>query len=101
MNLSKSQYTKYRSCPKRLWLYRNKKEVLTPPDAAQQKIFDRGHFIGELSWKRFPGGVLVKDGYKKPQEAIKRTQELMAQGVPAIYEAAFCYNGILVFVDIL
>ena len=101
MNLSKSQYTKYRGCPKHLWLYRNKKEVLTPPDAAQQKIFDRGHFIGELAWKRFPGGVLVKDGYKNPQEAIKRTQELMAQGVPAIYEAAFTYNGILVFVDIL
>ncbi|MBR2082458.1 MAG: DUF2779 domain-containing protein [Elusimicrobiaceae bacterium] len=101
MNLSKSQYTKYRSCPKRLWLYRNKKEVLTPPDAAQQKIFDRGHYIGELAWKLFPGGVLVENGYKNPQEAIKRTQELMAQGVPAIYEAAFCYNGILVFVDIL
>ncbi len=101
MNLSKSQYTKYRSCPKRLWLYRNKKEVLTPPSPALQKIFDRGHFIGELAWKRFPGGALVKDGYQKPQEAIKRTQELMAQGVPAIYEAAFCYNGILVFVDIL
>ena len=101
MNLSKSQYTKYRSCPKRLWLYRNKKEVLTLSDAAQQKIFDRGHFIGELAWKRFPGGVLVKDGYKNPQGAIKRTQELMAQGVPAIYEAAFAYNGILVFVDIL
>ena len=102
MNLSKSQYIKYRSCPKRLWLNRNKKEVLTPPDAAQQKIFDRGHFIGELAWKRFPFGVLVKDGYKNPQEAIKRTQELMAQGVHVIYEAAaFTYNGILVFVDIL
>lgn len=101
MNLSKSQYTKYRSCPQRLWLYRNKKEVLTPPSPALQKIFDRGHFIGELAWKRFPGGVLVKDGYQNPQEAIKRTQELMAQGVAAIYEAAFAYNGILVFVDIL
>ena len=101
MNLSKSQYTKYRSCPKRLWLYRNKKDVITPPSPELQKIFDRGHFIGELAWKCFPGGILVKDGHKNPQEAIKRTQELMAQGVPAIYEAAFCYNGILVFVDIL
>ena len=65
MNLSKSQYTKYRSCPKRLWLYRNKKDVLTPPDATQQKILDRGHLIGKLAWRRFPGGVLVKDGYKE------------------------------------
>lgn len=82
MNLSKSQYTKYRSCPKRLWLYRNKKDVITPPSPELQKIFDRGHFIGELAWKCFPGGILVKDGHKNPQEAIKRTQELMAQGVP-------------------
>lgn len=101
MNLSKSQYTKYRSCVRHLWLYRNKKEVLTPPDKALQKIFDRGHLIGELAWKRFPGGVLVENGWQNPQAALKRTQELMAQGVPAIYEAAFSYNGILVFVDIL
>lgn len=101
MNLSKSQYTKYRSCARCLWLYRNKKEVLTPPDKALQKIFDRGHLIGELAWKRFPGGVLVENGWKDPQTALKRTQELMAQGVPAIYEAAFSYHGILVFVDIL
>lgn len=101
MNLSKSQYTKYRSCVRRLWLYRNKKEVLTPPDKALQKIVDRGHLIGELAWKRFSGGVLVENGWQNPQAALKRTQELMAQGVPAIYEAAFSYNGILVFVDIL
>lgn len=101
MNLSKSQYTKYRSCPKRLWLWRNKKEVIAPPSPELQKIFDRGRFIGELARKRFPGGVLVQGGFKNPQEAIKSTQELIRQGVPAIYEAAFAYNGILVFVDIL
>ena len=101
MNLSKSQYTKYQVCPKHLWLCHNKKEALAPIDTGLQKIFDRGHLIGELAWKRFPGGVLVENGYKNPQKAIKRTQELMTQGVPAIYEAAFSYNGILVFVDIL
>ena len=99
--LSKSQYIKYRSCPRRLWLQCNKKEVLALPDATLQKIFDRGHFIGELARKCFPGGVLVKDGYKNPQEALKRTRELMSRGVPAIYEAAFIYKDILVFVDIL
>lgn len=101
MNLSKSQYTKYRGCPKHLWLCHYKKEVLAAADAAQQKIFDGGRLIGELARKRFPGGVLVENGWQNPQQAVKRTQELMAQGVPAIYEAAFSYNGILVFVDIL
>ncbi len=101
MNLSKSQYTKYRSCPKHLWLYRNKKEVLAPANSQTQKRLENGRIIGELARKRFPGGVLIENGHENPQEAIKRTQELMAQGVPTIYEAAFAYNGILVFVDIL
>ena len=101
MNLSKSQYTKYRGCPKNLWLYRNKKEAVSPAGPAAQKNRERGQLIGALARKRFPGGVLVENGWQNPQEAIKRTQELMAQGVPAIYEAAFSYNGILVFVDIL
>ncbi len=99
--LSKSQYTKYKGCPKHLWLYRNKKEVLTPPDEATQKKLDRGYDIGLLAQKQFPGGVAVRDGWKNPAAAVAQTRELMARGVPAIYEAAFLYNDILVLVDIL
>ncbi len=101
MNLSKSQYIKYKGCPKHLWLYRNKKEVLTPPDMATKQLLSQGNDIGALVRKQFPDGILIEGGWQNPQEAIKRTQELMVQGVPTIYEAAFCYNGILVFVDIL
>lgn len=99
--LSKSQYTKYKGCPKHLWLYRNKREVLTPPDEATQKKLTRGQDIGLLAQKQFPGGVAVQDGWKNPSAAIAQTRELMARGVPAIYEAAFLYNDIFVLVDIL
>lgn len=98
---SKSQYTKYKGCPKHLWLYRRKKEVLTPPDESLQKKLDRGVDIGLLAQKQFPGGVGVADGWKNPAAAAAQTRELMARGVPAIYEAAFLYDDILVLVDIL
>lgn len=99
--LSKSQYTKYKGCPKHLWLYRNKKDVLTPPDEASQKRLALGQDIGLLAQKQFPGGVAVQDGWKNPAAAVAQTRELMARGVPAIYEAAFLYDDILVLVDIL
>ena len=98
---SKSQYTKYKSCPKKLWLTRNKKEVLSPLGEAAQKRMAAGQKIGQLAWKRFPNGVWVENGYQNPQQAVLRTQELMKKGVPYTYEAAFIYNDILVFVDIL
>ena len=98
---SKSQYTKYKSCPKKLWLTRNKKEALSPLGEAAQKSMATGQQIGQLAWKRFPNGVWVENGYQNPQQAVLRTQELMKKGVPYIYEAAFIYNDILVFVDIL
>ena len=84
-----------------MWLYRNKKEVLTPPDEAVQKKLDRGYDIGLLAQKQFPGGVAVQNGWKNPQAAAAQTRELMARGVPAIYEAAFLYHDIFVLVDIL
>lgn len=99
--LSKSQYTQYKHCPKHWWLSRRKKEVLAPPSEALQTIFERGLFIGQVAREQFPGGVLVENAWQNPQAAVKRTQELMAQGVHAIYEAAFIYNGIFILADIL
>ena len=99
--LSKSQYTKYKSCPKHLWLYRHKKEVLTPPDEAVQKKMDRGNDIGRLAQRQFPGGVAISEAWKDPAAAVAQTKALMARGVAAIYEAAFLYDDILVLVDIL
>ncbi len=98
---SKSQYTKYRSCPKHLWLYYYKKDVLDEASPVAQKRMETGRKIGEIARAQFPGGVLIEDAWKDPQKAVARTQELIAQGVPAIYEAAFIYDNILVLVDIL
>lgn len=97
---SKSQYTKYQHCHKRLWLYKNKREVMSAPDAFTEQIFETGNEIGKEAWRIFPGGVLVDEPYYEVEKAVAKTKELM-QTELTIYEAAFVYDDILVRVDML
>ena len=100
MTLSKSLYTRAIQCPKALWLKKYKPEVLIPPDAAAQAVFDTGSEVGDLACGLFPGGVEVEftREYDRMAEA---TDRLLDEGVGDIYEATFIYDGILVMVDIL
>ncbi|GIT97991.1 DUF2779 domain-containing protein [Sulfurovum sp. TSL1] len=100
MILSKSLYTRGIQCPKSLWLKKYKPEVLTPPDASTQAVFETGNIVGELACQLFPDGkeVLFSRDYG---EMIATTKAYIDEGVQNIYEATFNYNGILVMVDIL
>lgn len=98
---SKSQYIKYKGCPKHFWLSRKKKEVLAAPDENVQNRLARGQDVGLLAQKRFEGGVALEEPWKDPRAAAAQTRELMARGVKAIYEAAFLYEDVFVLVDIL
>ena len=101
-SLSKSKYVAGRQCAKRLWLTCHKPDLRTPPDEALQAIFDMGSEIGRAAWQLFPGGELVDQEPWEHAEAINRTRELMAdESVPAIFEAAFEYEGVRVRVDVL
>jgi hypothetical protein len=56
--------------------------------------------VGKLARQLFPGGVEVRAG--EPQEAIRRTRELVSNPeVSAIFEGAFEHDGVLVRVDVL
>ncbi|NOQ32366.1 MAG: DUF2779 domain-containing protein [Helicobacteraceae bacterium] len=100
MNLSKSLYTKAIQCPKVLWLKKYKKEVLTPPDSSALAIFETGNVVGELACQLFADGkeVLYSKNY---DDMIAQTQRYLNEGVKAIYEATFNFEGILVMVDVL
>ena len=100
MLLSKSLYTRAIQCPKSLWLKKHKPEVLTPPDASAQAVFDTGHAVGELACELFPDGVEVEFNKDYAQMA-ETTARLLEEGVQNIYEATFIYEGILVMVDVL
>ena len=99
--LSKSQFIRGLQCYKSLWLYRNKPKLRTPPDAAQQAIFDSGTNVGILAQQLFPGGQELVFGFKKIYANIQKTRELIKSGIDTIYEATFIHDNVLVMVDIL
>jgi hypothetical protein len=99
--LSKSQYVKGRKCHKRVWLYNNRKDIMTLPSAFQAGIFEQGHEVGRFAHRLFPSGVLIEHDHKDPDGAVAATQEHLKNGVSAIFEAAFIYDNILVRADII
>ena len=55
-----------------------------------------------LATKLFPGGVLVGAGNDHLLDAMRMTRELVNNSeVPAIFEATFAWDGVLVRVDVL
>ena len=99
--LSKSQFIRGLQCHKSLWLYKNKYELRTEPDAAQQAIFDAGTDVGVFAQQLFPNGHEIIYDYKKIDENVNKTQELIDSETKTIYEASFIYEDVLVMVDIL
>ena len=99
--LSKSQFLRGLQCRKSLWLYRNKPELRTLPDEAQQAIFQTGTDVGILARSLFPGGTALTYEGSTFEEKVARTKELIAAGVETIYEATFSFDNVLVMVDIL
>ncbi len=101
MRLSKSQYVRGLQCHKALWLYRHKPNIIPETPAALQLIFDQGHRIGELAWKRFPGGRLIEEDHFNLPKAVKSTGAAVAAGAKIVYEATAIYDRVLVRPDVL
>ncbi|HMS86161.1 MAG TPA: DUF2779 domain-containing protein [Nitrospira sp.] len=100
--LSKSKFLSGLQCHKRLYLEIHQPALATPPDASIRAILEMGTEIGVLAQQRFPGGVLVKAGFRQREAAVAETAALLHDpAIPAIFEAAFEHHGVLVRVDIL
>src|ERR1051326_8820457 len=100
--LSKSKFIAGLQCHKRLFLEIRHPDLATPTDASTQAIFDQGHAIWRLAHRLFPGGVLIEHDREHIPEALQQTAEVLQDpNVPAIFEAAFTFGGVLVRVDIL
>jgi predicted RecB family nuclease len=86
---------------KRLYLQVHQPELATQPDAAAESIIEQGREVGMLARRLFAGGVEV-DCSRGLGEAIRATRDLVANcEVPAIFEAVFEHQNVLVKVDIL
>ena len=100
--LSKSKFLAGLQCHKRIYLDVHHPDWASPPDPSTQAILDMGTEIGERARCRFPGGVLIGEGYRKREAALAHTAAVLADPtVPAIFEGAFLHDGVLVRVDIL
>ena len=61
-----------------------------------------GTEVGEVARQYFPGGVLVEETHRQIPAALARTDFLVQDTtIPALFEAAFFWQGIVVRVDIL
>lgn len=99
-HLTKSRYMAGLQCPRRLWLVVH--EPLPYEDPAPGSPLDMGREIGTKAHLLFPGGVLVAEEPWQHAEAVAHTAALMAdEQVPAIFEAAFEYDGIRIRVDVM
>jgi hypothetical protein len=100
--LSKSRFLAGLQCAKRLYLEIHSPELATPPTPDRRAIMDMGTEVGVVARQYFPGGILVEETHRQIPSALIRTHELVKdQNVPAIFEGAFMWQGILVRVDIL
>ena len=64
-------------------------------------IFETGNMVGELACELFGGGKRIKFDGGSFDEKIVQTENFIKNGEKAIYEATFCFDEILVMVDIL
>ncbi len=101
-NLSKSRYLSGDQCLLRLWYDTYRRELAPPPDEGLQAVFDTGHEVGMLACERHPGGHSVGHDHRHVREALEETRQVIGAGTaPALFEAAFRHEDVLVRADIL
>ena len=86
-------------CPRRLWLTVHEPQPYEPPEPGSP--LDFGQRIGVAAHRLFPGGIMIDEPPWEHAAATARTAGLMAEGAPAISEAAFEHEGVRVRVDAL
>lgn len=100
--LSKSRFLAGMQCLKRLYLEIHAPELATPPTPDRRAIMDMGTEVGVVARQYFSGGVLVEETHRQIPAALSRTEALVSDpDVPAIFEGAFVWQGVLVRVDVL
>lgn len=98
--LSKSRYVVGLQCSRRLWLGWHDPEPRIEPEPGT--ILAVGTDVGIAARLLVPGGILVAERPEQHADAVERTRDLIANSaVPAIFEAAFAFDGVLIRADIL
>jgi hypothetical protein len=98
LTISKSRFVS--GCQWRLYLQVHQPELAAGGDGPNEAIMEQGREVGLLARRLFSEGVEV--GGSSLDEAIRITKQLVANPeIPAIFEGAFYYQGVVVKTDIL
>src|SRR5690349_486072 len=102
MSLTKSLFVAGAQCHKLLWWKVHEPLALElQPDKVLLDRFDQGRQVGELARAEFPGGVLIEAQGSSIPGRLSATLDAMAGTAPAIYEATFVADHVIVKVDVL
>lgn len=103
MEISKSSYLSFLTCPKSLYLSLFHPEVGAPLTALDQKRITDGIAVGNLAKKFFKVDVDTSEGLKTVDKRaqVNRTYEALKQNEVRIAEASFRVDGLYCAVDIL
>lgn len=98
--LSKSRYIRGLQCHKSLWLYTHEPPELRKVSKSATASFQQGNEVGAQAHKIFPGGTFIEFDGVPFDVQIRETQKALKTS-KVIYEATFCYGGVLVKADIM
>ena len=102
INLSKSKVMAGLQCAKRLYFEVHQPELAEEFDERTLAVLEQGHEVGRLAQQLFPGGALIEAGHEELDRALTLTAAAVGQGrAPALFEAAFRHDHVLVRTDIL
>ncbi len=96
--LSKSTYIRGMQCFKSLYLNKFRPYLRDKISEEQLAKFARGHAVGKIAQQLFPGGIALP---RPGKSSASKTAELIEAGCPAIYEACFISDDVIVALDIL
>ena len=100
--LSKSRYLSGTQCHLRLWYEIHRHDLESEPDDVLQAVFDTGHEVGRTACRLYPGGHAVTHDHRHIPEALEETRSVVETGsAPALFEAAFEHEGVLVRADVI
>lgn len=99
ITLSKSSFIRGKQCVKSMYLNIFQKKL---KDKADERKFQRGHDVGNIAQRLFPGGINCGiEITKSKTKSLELTKEYLSKGVSVIYEGAFEFKGFLSICDIM
>jgi len=102
MQLSKSDYLMFLKHPAWLWLKKNKKYLLPPPDAALQALFDAGNEYERYAEQLFRQSVsLGFNNFSEYKSLPRRTAAALADGAETIFQGRFEHGRTTCIIDVL